>query len=92
VKVIAVMYDGRELSAKAKQFLEHNGWYDEDDGIYWLTETEILDSLNDGSEETCPSIPHGWWDDAGFGTDQRKELEKLWSMGNGDIEARWEKV
>lgn len=90
--MIAVLYDGRELSGKSKQFLEDNGWYNADDGIYWLTETEILDSLNEDDEDLYSSIPHDWWGDAGLSSDQRKDLEKLWSMGNGGIEARWEKV
>lgn len=92
MKIVAVLYDGKELSSKTRQFLEENVWYNEDEGHYWLTKKEVLDNLNKDDEEMYTDIPVGWWVDAGFSSDQRKELEKLWSMGNSDIEARWEKL
>lgn len=91
MKTVAVLYDGRELSEKTRKFLEENGWFDEDDGFFWLTEREILDSLN-VDEVSFPQIPSSWWGDSGFSPDQKKALEKLWDMGQGSIEARWENL
>lgn len=90
MNIVAVLYDHRDLSNKTKEFLDREGWVDSDKNVYWLTERDILDSFED--DEKPHEIPQDWWEDSGFSMEQRKTLEKLWSMGNGHVEARWERA
>lgn len=89
MRVVAVLYDSRDLTSRSKKFLKEEGWLNEDDDFYWLTMDEILEGLDD-CEQAGGVIPEGWWEASGFTREQRANLEKLWSVGNGNVEARWE--